>query len=281
MLYLKSDMKATILTAECKRQRGFTLIELLVVMAIISVLATLGFAGGNMAMEHARKSREINAGKSLIAAYSTYTEEHGGELMPGNDKRVNSVDLQDGKTVSGPAANRYPFRLAEYLGYKLEGTILVNKNVTQVEQTDEYMVSLYPAMGINFLCVGGDVSSDGKHTMSDTITAAAQASTAPIVFASAASGGTGASNVEGYCFITPPKSPGATWSTSEWTSNSNAASYGHVSGRYSGKAVCAYLDGAVRVQSMTELQDMRFWSSAAAYADDRNYVPKRKSSGGR
>jgi prepilin-type processing-associated H-X9-DG protein len=54
----------------------------------------------------------------------------------------------------------------------------------------------------------------------------------------------------------------------------NAANYGHVHGRYDGKAVCAFLDGSVRILSIEELRDMRLWSRKAALENNPNYQPK-------
>ena len=98
---------------------GFTLIELLVTISIIAVLAAIGFASTSAIMNQARKAKEIGAAKTLISAFQAYPGEHDGEYMPGHDKRINSVELPDGSTVSGPTANRYPFRFAQYLRLQL------------------------------------------------------------------------------------------------------------------------------------------------------------------
>jgi len=47
-----------------------------------------------------------------------------------------------------------------------------------------------------------------------------------------------------------------------------------VDGRFDGKAVCVFLDGSVRVLSIDELRDMRFWSRNAALENNPNYQPK-------
>jgi prepilin-type processing-associated H-X9-DG protein len=47
-----------------------------------------------------------------------------------------------------------------------------------------------------------------------------------------------------------------------------------VDGRFDGKAVCAFLDGSVRVLSIDDLRDMRLWSKNAAINNDPNYRPQ-------
>ena len=93
----------------------------------------------------------------------------------------------------------------------------------------------------------------------------AQAEKSPIVFISA-----GTTDVDGYEYVIPPNGPRGQWSTAKWTKDSDPSSYGYVAARFDGKAVAAFLDGSVRVMSLDDLRDMRFWSKNAAINNDRN-----------
>ncbi|WP_206170781.1 type II secretion system protein [Phragmitibacter flavus] len=264
------------------RRSGFTLIELLVVIGIIAILSSLGFAGTKVALQQAAKTREITAAKSLVGAYLTYPADNYGILLPGNDLTVGVIELPNGDAVHGPAAQRYPYRLAEFFDYVMEGTVLVNRNASQFDKNDHYLVSLYPALGMNHQFVGGSRSNGANPvSTSDCLTSLSQASSAPLVFASASNGEMGEEQVDGYCFLTPPNLTGTNWKDIEWTSASSAKDYGHVDARYGGKAVCAFLDGAVRLHSIEELRDMRLWSHMAAAQDNPDYRTKKASGGGR
>ena len=266
-------------------KRGFTLIELLVAITIISLLCALGVGGYNMVLQHARMAKEIGAAKTLITAYAAYAADHSGQLMPGYDRTVGSITLPDGNLVGGPTAQRYPYRLAPYFDFKIDGTILVNENTKEIEESNTYMVSCFPAMGMNYIFVGGDLSSQGVMTFaSDCLTNISQSVSAPLVFASAGSDGGQGGKMDGYCILTPPQQAGPMWSTAAWTKDSSPETYGHVDTRYGGKAVCAFLDGAVRTLTIDELRDMRLWSSNAAAADNKNYTvtpPGPPAGGGR
>jgi len=260
---------------------GFTLVELLVVITIITVLAALGFSGTQAAMKAGRKTKEIGAAKSLVTAYAAYPADNNGMLLAGNDRRISYVQLADGTTVSGPAANRYPYRLLEYMGGQLDGTILVNQNATKLSPTDHYLVSLYPALGMNYVFVGGDLTSSGVVTLpNECVTSLGQAKSAPLVFASAANGEDGDGRVDGYCFLTPPKTSGPMWNGT-WSEEASASDFGHVDARWNGKAVCAFLDGTVRVIGIEDLKDMRLWSTNAALADNADYTITSGGGGGR
>ena len=66
MTYTKSTLS---------RRYGFTLVELLVVISIIAVLASLGFAGFNMAIQKAKKTSAKAAISSLVQACNDYYED--------------------------------------------------------------------------------------------------------------------------------------------------------------------------------------------------------------
>jgi prepilin-type N-terminal cleavage/methylation domain-containing protein/prepilin-type processing-associated H-X9-DG protein len=68
------------------KQRGFTLIELLVVVAIITVLASLTFAGIMRALQQAQSVQSSNNLHQLTIANITYAAEHG-TFAPAADRQ--------------------------------------------------------------------------------------------------------------------------------------------------------------------------------------------------
>ncbi len=60
-----------------RRSRGFTLVELLIVIAIIMVLAALGFAGVQVAMKKAKTVQSLNLATNLAQAITNYVDEYG------------------------------------------------------------------------------------------------------------------------------------------------------------------------------------------------------------
>jgi len=263
-----------------KSSAAFTLVELLVVVGIIAILAVVVFAAAGTAIQQAHKAQAIGAARNLITAYLAATDANSGQLLGGYDRTVNSLSGPGGVTLSGPAAQRYPWRLSPYLSDDMINSILVGDVAHQIDPTDTYMVSLYPAFGMNYIFVGGDIQSDGSMTYpGDCITR--MANSAPvIVFASACGDGSGnpngdgsaGSKVSGYCILTPPNLTSSMWNSAAWNKNSSPSDYGNVDARYNGKAVCAFLDGSVRMESIDELRDMRLWSRTAAQTGNPNYT---------
>jgi len=257
--------------------KGFTLVELMVTVVILGLLAGIGGATYQKAMGKASMAGEINAGKTLAQAYLLAASENGGRLLPSRDPTATDVKNANGQPISmSEVRSRYPFRLAPYFNYQMEGTILVNRNESQISKIMgssgpmyDYGLSVFPAMGINRYLVGGSVSGGAIQYSGECIQTISQADKAVIVFVSA-----GNPDVDGYEYVTPPKGPGGQWSSAKWTKGVDAGNYGHVDARHDGKAVCAFLDGSVRMLSLEEMRDMRLWSKNAALANDPNYQPK-------
>jgi hypothetical protein len=159
----------------------------------------------------------------------------------------------------------------------MDGTVLVNRNEAQIIKLMgssgtmyDYGLSVFPAMGINRYLVGGSISPNGAvQYPEESIQSMSQSDKSLIVFASA-----GNPDIDGYEYITAPCGPGGQWSSAKWTKGVDAGNYGHVDGRFDGKAVCAFLDGSVRVLSIDDLRDMRLWSRNAALENNPNYQPK-------
>lgn len=256
-----------------KNCSAFTLVEVLAVTGVVAVLAALVATGTQSAIKSAEKTREVAAGRNLIAAYQSAAAENNGEFPAGYDRTVKEVSGPNGTTVHGPAAWRYPFRLAQYFDYKLEGTILVNRNISQIDASNTYDVSVHPAFGINYLYVGGDKSSGGVLTLpGEAITRISQGSANILVFASSGTDSGNGKTTNGYSILTPPNTYGPMWSRADWKEDTVPNHYGNVHARHAGRAVCVFLDGSIRMLSIDELRDMRLWSKGAAESGNENYT---------
>ncbi|MEM6884354.1 MAG: type II secretion system protein [Verrucomicrobiota bacterium] len=263
-----------------KGRRGFTLIELLVAVTIVALLAGLSVGSVQKVFEAARKTEEMNGARSLIIAYQLSASENNGNYMAGYDDSLSQMVLEDGRAIHGPAAQRYPHRLREYLSVELEDSILVGKVKSPVEVHDDYSVSLFPAFGINATFVGGNIDSQGDvANRADCITSVGNASSSVLVFASSQYESGNGSTIHGFHNLTPPRTDRRRWSASPWTSDSSPTAFGNVHARYSNKAICAFLDGSVRMQSIEELKDMRLWSRMAIEQNDPDYTIARQRGG--
>lgn len=262
------------------RLAAFTLLELLIVVAVVGLLAAVGLGAAGPILTRAASARESAAARNLLAAYHLSAAENNGRLLPGMDFSVKQLTKSNGKPLNpAHAGQRYPFRLAPYFGDQIEGTLLVNRNAKQISASTppgsgmyDYMVSCFPALGMNYYFVGGCVTSGGDTIFEgDCVTLESQAEHSVIVFAS---GGAqdAATKVDGYNILTPPRLTGPTWTQPPIENPSDPSNYGNVDPRYGGRAVCAFLDGSVRMLAIADLRDMRLWSKQAAALDRRDYT---------
>jgi prepilin-type N-terminal cleavage/methylation domain-containing protein len=90
MTYTKSTLS---------RRCGFTLVELLVVISIIAVLASLGFAGFNMAIQKAKKTSAKAAISSLVQACNDYYEDES-QLPLNEGATADQERLSDNELMS-------------------------------------------------------------------------------------------------------------------------------------------------------------------------------------
>ncbi len=261
---------------------GLSLMELLVCLGIVTVLSTITFGVIHKASDYAAMSNELSAGRRLIVGFHLYTQDHNGQFMPGLDRTVSSIMFRDHRVNFAEAPHRYPFRLAPYLDYELEGAIFVNGNKEQiVEQYGsagsiyDYIVSLQPALGMNMFFVGGEIDGQGNmmaDQRTEVVARQSQMETSLIVFASAGASysvGSNDNQLLGYHEVTAPY----TWSQMPWKESANPADYGKVAARHGGKAVCVFLDGSVKAMTIGELRDMRLWSTQAYRRNDPGYAP--------
>lgn len=264
---------------------AFTLVELVVVMVVISLLAMLSFVIAGKGKEQARQAKEMNAARQLIMAYQQHANDSDGDLLKGFDKSVKEISLPSGMTVVGEMCCRYPWRLAPFLTEQVEEIYLLNDNkkATQGMTTDsfeyQYRVSLHPALGLNAYCLGGyDDGSQTGNFQKDVATKMSQVPdpTKMIVFASARmkQSAEDKDEVAGNFLIKPPK----LWRT-KWDANYNStrpsASFGNVAMRWNEQAMCAFLDGSVRLMGNEEMQDMRHWSMTAQENNDPHFTVPR------
>lgn len=263
---------------------AFTLIEALVSVSIIAVMFALGSVGFSKVIKNSEKAAEMQAAKSLIAAYNSAAAENNGQFLPGYDRTVQSVSWKEGRSITGgPPPNRYPFRLAEYMNYDLDGAILTAANKRKIDPEDTYAISCFPAFGINYYYVGGDISAAGKLSFPKEVVVNQSKASGILAFATA---GYGALNdkdrIGGYCILTPPRAFSSLWNSKEWSEESDPSQdYGGVDARYNGQAICAFLDGSVRALTIEELRDMRLWNRNAKLANNPNYMAVPESGGGR
>lgn len=240
------------------------------------------------AIHSANKAREVNAARQLVTAFHAYAQENNGIYLSGMDYRAGTADYPvhnlDGKLVTGHGAHRYPYRLAPYLEGEFDGTIFVNRNKQEIASSAggsnvmyDYYVSTFPALGMNIYCVGGVIRANGSMLNSaDCITRAAGMRGSILAFASGGSG-SGRSRMQGFSYVSPPTRENESpiclkWQDpSTWTKHKDPMNFGWVDFRYDGKAVSAFLDGSVRMCSVTELSDMRLWNHNALEQDNPNY----------
>lgn len=247
------------------------MVELIVTMAVMAVLAVLASSTFQRAQANAKMVTESGAARALISAYLNSTADHNGVYLRGYDRTITQLTLPNGLIAAGPAAQRYPHRLAAYFSYEYMGTILTGANTSQLSPLDTYMVSCFPAFGMNYIFVGGDFNYSGVESYpADCIHRAAEAEFSPLVFASAAYQVPGLT-YSGYCILTPPVIYEPMWRDEKWTPTTNPGDFGNVDGRFNGKAMCAFLNGSVKPLSIDELRDMRLWSINAARKNDPAY----------
>lgn len=274
-------MKRTIHSSQ-----GFTLIELLVVIAIIAVLAGIGSAALLSATDKAQTASEVNAAKTLISAYQAASADNGGIFMAAlnEDRNIKANDVLNGerKPVTNTRARaRYPFRLAPYFNYAIDGALLAGNNRQQLLKVMnlsspsggmyDYGVSAFPSFGINRHHLGGRIDRTGKADTSaayaDCVRTVAQADHSIIAFVSA-----GSTDIDGYEFVYSPEGPRGSWAGGDWTEGADPSNFGYVHPRHGGKAIAAFLDGSTRLMTIEDLRDMRLWSRRAAQEDNPTFT---------
>ncbi len=270
------------------KRKGFTLIEMLVVISIITLLSSLMIPGISKLRQKAGQVREQSAGRSLAQAYMLYSTEKLGRYLPG----YADVDAEDaeGNEIPHPMNARYPWRLAPYLNYNINGVYLLYPPKSSISDENnesyQYRVSVYPALGMNLFYVGGDESGAsgqglkpipsheeifGKFCVTNVGQAVSPSNL--ILFASSQHEDQG-ENAPGFHKVTSPNFTQPQWGSS-WNPKANPSEFGFVDLRWDDRAVTVMLDGSVRMMDESELRDMRHWSNLAAQANDPDWKLSR------
>lgn len=277
-------------------KRAFTLIELLVVIAVIAVLVGILVPSLASARRSAKMAAELASAQQLGVAFSLYAQESKDQVLPGYPPAswvtpggaLRVLD-ESGAAVTGEKAQRYPWRIAPYMNYEFRGLYQNIPFLNELRQGApeyasfgidwRYLVSLYPALGLNTLYIGGDDQNLGfnpraEQTFGTFVTRRIDQPRRPsnlIVWASAREGEVSwaprLGRPEGFFRVKAPN-----WIRREWDATYDPRSInpgnnsGWVSLRHAGKAVVGMFDGHAETLGWEDLQDMRRWSDAATSA---------------
>ncbi len=272
---------------------GFSLTELLVVIAILSLILGLALPAFRMVQAVGRKAREVACGRSIYAAWATYTTDQEGRVMPGFLQGLpawvdEGAPMPPDAFGGGPTiAARWPWRMAPYLSFDMRGLYLggVGETYQALANGDPaqfyYFTSLYPSFGMNSAFVGGDSERYGflpatlpngsanplrgfyVTRLSEIVKPASLT-----VFASARTNATGDGSIaEGFFRIESPWLTDATPRWSDAYDPESPASCGNLSARHSDEVVVVNAAGGVESVQIDAMRDMRRWANAADRAD--------------
>lgn len=279
------------------RARGFTLIELLVCIAIIAVLIGILLPALSRGRALCKQVREQSSAAQLMVGFLAYSHDSKGRVMVGyaSKKMVSGsivVHNAAGERLTGEVAQRFPWRIIPYMAGefrglyqdpKVVGAIAGASDYPDAAHSYDYVISLFPSLGMNSTWIGGsDLSGEfGKDFVKlfgrpyITRIDEAQRPTELIAFASARVQPQDQlpwlDRPEGFFRVESPyftESLGRQWETSyDRDASLPGANSGFVSLRHFGKAVTAMMDGHAEMAGWGELNDMRMWADKATSAE--------------
>ena len=278
--------------------RAFTLVELLVVIAIVALLITLSIPLLSRAKAIGKQCKELAAGKQLLTAFTMYADGSKGLVLTGYPTRAMVsgpivVRNDQGVRLTGEDAQRYPWRLGPWLDYNFKGLYGDDQLLSQIRENRdqyaqlgvsyEYVVSLFPSLGMNVAYVGGSERFNAfdrlfRARYGKVFIERADESTRPsrqIVFASARCEeqtlAPGLGRPDGFFRVEPPRflsAQGSRWESSyDGNAEAPGINSGFVSLRTLRRAVVAHMDGSGATLDWDQLQDMTRWANQATAAD--------------
>ncbi len=276
-------------------RKAFTLIELLVVISIIALLIGILLPALASARSAAQDLRSKSDLRQLILGYTAYQSDYNGDVMIGYPPSTlggQAVTIEFGEfTFGSPVSQRYPWRLVPYVSGVWE--ILHNHgDMPELPQGGDpmmvafgkaYVLSLYPAYGLNDVYFGGSnakfgfingKANAGRHVVFNNVEV--RRPSGLIVL--------GESQVrnmypqpdnpqEGYFRLASPRANGEQWRAAGDDFDLVASTImGVPQGRHCPSAATGFFDGHVQCLSPSELQDMRYWANNAT-TEDYDFVP--------
>ena len=280
------------------RDRGFTLIELLVVIAIIGLLISILLPSMAKARGLAKQTRELAGASQMMTAFTMYADDNKGNVLPGYPTRamVNGqmkVLNAQGERLFNEDAQRFPWRLASYFNFDFRGLYQSDKMLGELRSgeseysqfgvTYDYVIRLYPSLGMNVAFVGGsdrfqEFDALFQRQYGRVYIQRLDQAVRPsglLTFASARAEEQPSVPVlgrpEGFFRLDPPRfgsSSGALWASAyEPNAPTPGLNSGFISLRHAGKAVAAHLDSHAEMLGWTQLKDMRRWADQATHED--------------
>ena len=277
---------------------GFSLVELLVVISIIALLIAMLIPTLGKARAIGRQCRELAAAKQLTTAFAVYADSNKGQILTGHPTRAMVagsmvVVNQVGERIVGDEAQRYPWRLAPYLNFDFRGLYQSDQmlreirdqsaNYAQLGVSYEYVVSLFPSLGMNVAFVGGAERFGafdrlfqqrfGKQHL--TRFEDAKRPSRLMTFVSARSEpqdlAPSLGSPDGFFRVEPPRfsqAEGLRWEEAyDAKSAAPGLNSGYVSLRHMNKAVATAVDGHAEMLGWEQLRDMERWANGATSPD--------------
>jgi len=287
-----------------RRCRGFTLIELLVTISIIAVLISLLLPALGKAKMLCRQTRELATVQQISIAYGMYSDSSRGDLLPGvAPATMVSGPVQvlndRGERMTGPDAQRYPWRLAPFFNYDFRGLYSDDRLLSQFRTQEQnyiqfgrpfsHVVSNFPTFGYNVAFVGGSDTDLGFNPTAQRVFGkfyvtkleevrvpsrlisflSARVEEQPIL--------SNFGRLEGFHRVMAPFwNPGqpTRWApTYDEKADKVELNSGYVSLRHGGKTISLTLDGHAALLDWDQVRDMQRWSNDA---NDPAWTLKRR-----